>query len=140
MKIAALYDIHGNLPALEAFLKEIEREDVDMIVIGGDIVPGPMSLDVLAVLQHKGDRVKWIRGNSEREVVEAFDGGPVSHITLKEIVAVCNKVRERHQMVARGILFSSLDTGEKLFYYRHGLQLLVHCKRKYPWFVRTRSD
>ncbi|HYA98947.1 MAG TPA: metallophosphoesterase [Ktedonobacteraceae bacterium] len=42
MKIAALYDIHGNLPALEAVLKEIEREGVDTIVIGGDIVPGPI--------------------------------------------------------------------------------------------------
>jgi len=42
MKIAALYDTHGNLPALEAVLKEIEREGVDTIVIGGDIVPGPI--------------------------------------------------------------------------------------------------
>lgn len=85
MKIAALYDIHGNLPALEAVLKEIDREDVDVIVIGGDIVPGPMSLDVLEILQNMEIQVRWIRGNCEREVVEAFDGGPVSHITSKEV-------------------------------------------------------
>ena len=85
MKIAALYDIHGNLPALEAVLKEIEREGVDVIVIGGDVVPGPMSLDVLEVLQNMGNRVKWIQGNCEREVVEFFDGGAVSSITSKEV-------------------------------------------------------
>jgi putative phosphoesterase len=87
MRIAALYDIHGNLPALEAVLKEIEPEEVDTIVVGGDIVPGPMSLEVLEILQHMGDRVKWIRGNCEREVVEFFDGGQVSYIKSKEVRA-----------------------------------------------------
>ena len=85
MKVAALYDIHGNLPALEAVLNEIDREGVDVIVIGGDIVPGPMSLDVLEVLLRLGDRVSWIRGNCEREVVEAFDGGSLSYIKSKEV-------------------------------------------------------
>lgn len=87
MKIATLYDIHGNLPALEAVLKEIDREGVDVIVVGGDIVPGPMSLDVLEVLQNMGERVRWIRGNCEREVVEAFDGGSFSYITSNEVWA-----------------------------------------------------
>ena len=84
MKIAAMYDIHGNLPALEAVLSEIEREGVDVIVVGGDMVPGPMPRDVLEVLLSLGDRVSWIRGNCEREVVEAFDGGTLSHIKSKE--------------------------------------------------------
>ena len=84
MKIAALYDIHGNVPALEAVLSEIDREGVDMIVVGGDMVPGPMPRDVLEVLLSLGDRVSWIRGNCEREVVEAFDGGTLSHIKSKE--------------------------------------------------------
>ena len=85
MKIAAIYDIHGNLPALEAVLSDIEREGVDMIVVGGDIVPGPMSRAVLEVLQALGDRVSWIRGNCERDVVEAFDGGTFDHIKSKEV-------------------------------------------------------
>src|SRR5205809_399015 len=75
MKIAALYDIHGNLPALEAVLSEIDREGVDVIVIGGDMVPGPMAREVLEVLLSLGNRVNWIRGNCERDVVEAFEGG-----------------------------------------------------------------
>ncbi|HEU0004194.1 MAG TPA: metallophosphoesterase, partial [Ktedonobacteraceae bacterium] len=42
MKIAALYDIHGNLPALNAVLAELEEVQPDLIVIGGDIIPGPL--------------------------------------------------------------------------------------------------
>ena len=40
MRVAALYDIHGNLPALEAVLADVQREGVDAIVIGGDFAPG----------------------------------------------------------------------------------------------------
>jgi Icc-related predicted phosphoesterase len=43
MRVAALYDIHGNLPALAAVLAAVEDEGVDRIVIGGDVVPGPLS-------------------------------------------------------------------------------------------------
>ena len=42
MPVAALYDIHGNLPALEAVLQEVRRAEVDRIVVGGDVFPGPM--------------------------------------------------------------------------------------------------
>ena len=47
MRVAALYDIHGNLPALDAVLDEIRREKIDRIVIGGDVVPGPMPRETL---------------------------------------------------------------------------------------------
>jgi Icc-related predicted phosphoesterase len=39
MRVAALYDIHGNLPALEAVLDELRNAGVDQFVVGGDIVP-----------------------------------------------------------------------------------------------------
>ncbi|WP_268811841.1 metallophosphoesterase [Brevibacillus brevis] len=42
MRVAALYDIHGNVPALHATLAELEVVKPDLIVIGGDIVSGPM--------------------------------------------------------------------------------------------------
>ena len=51
MRVAALYDIHGNLPALEAVLAEVQRERVDRIVIGGDVRPGPMPGETLARLR-----------------------------------------------------------------------------------------
>jgi Icc-related predicted phosphoesterase len=41
-RIAAIYDIHGNLPALQAVLTEIRDERVERIIVGGDVVPGPM--------------------------------------------------------------------------------------------------
>ena len=48
MRVAALYDIHGNLPALEAVLDELQGIDVDQVVVGGDVLPGPMPGECLA--------------------------------------------------------------------------------------------
>lgn len=73
MKIAALYDIHGNLPALNAVLKELEQVQPDRILVGGDIVSGPLPVQVLERLLQLGDQVIWIRGNGEREVASVFD-------------------------------------------------------------------
>jgi hypothetical protein len=44
---AALYDFHANVPALEAVLAEVERVSVDRIVIGGDVVPGPLPVETI---------------------------------------------------------------------------------------------
>ena len=51
MRVAALYDIHGNLPALEAVLADVGREDVDAIVFGGDIASGPFPVETLALVR-----------------------------------------------------------------------------------------
>ncbi len=123
MKIAALYDIHGNLPALEAVLSEIDREEVDMIVVGGDIVPGPMSRVVLEILMSLGDRVSWIRGTCERDVVEAFDGGTLSHIKSQEVRAntewTARQMEQSHRDFMAGlpdrISFHVEGVGEVLF-------------------------
>jgi len=77
MKIAALYDIHGNLPALNALLEELKEVQPDLIVVGGDIVAGSMPGQTLERLSQPGDRVRFIRGNADREVVEAFDRQPL---------------------------------------------------------------
>lgn len=76
-RVAALYDIHGNLPALEAVLEEVRRGGVERIVVGGDVAPGPMTPEVLARLLDLDLPVQFIRGNGERELVTAM-GGPVS--------------------------------------------------------------
>jgi Icc-related predicted phosphoesterase len=47
MRVAAFYDIHGNLPALEAVLQEIRQAEVDQVVVGGDVVPGPMPRETI---------------------------------------------------------------------------------------------
>ena len=51
MRIAALYDIHGNLPALDAVLGEIAQERVELIVVGGDVFPGPLACECLSRLE-----------------------------------------------------------------------------------------
>ena len=65
--IATLYDIHGNLAALEAVLAEIP--DDATIVVGGDVCfAGEQPADVLERLRSLGDRVVWVRGNTDREI------------------------------------------------------------------------
>ena len=65
-RVAALYDIHGMRDALDAVLAEVERARVEKIVLGGDIAAGPQPQETLALLEPLGDRLLWVRGNSER--------------------------------------------------------------------------
>jgi putative phosphoesterase len=74
MRVAAIYDIHGNLAALEAVLREIESARVDLIVVGGDVVPGPMPGETLHRLLEIDGPVQCIRGNGEREVLAMAAG------------------------------------------------------------------
>jgi len=74
MRLAAIYDIHGNLPALEAVLADIEKEGVDWIVVGGDVVPGPMPCETLATLLHCPTSIHFIRGNGEADVLAVHRG------------------------------------------------------------------
>jgi putative phosphoesterase len=74
MRVAALYDIHGNLPALEAVLQDVRRSDVDRVVIGGDVLPGPMPHETVACLRDIDVPVQFIHGNGEREVLSWRSG------------------------------------------------------------------
>lgn len=69
MRIAALYDIHGNLPALDAVLAEVEAEQVDRILIGGDVVPGPLPAESLDRLLGLATPVRFLHGNGERDIL-----------------------------------------------------------------------
>ena len=74
MRIAALYDIHGNLPALEAVLGEVRQAGVDAVVLGGDVVVGPMSREALDAVMALECPVHAIAGNCEREVLAVMAG------------------------------------------------------------------
>ena len=74
MRIAALYDIHGNLPALDAVLGEVAREHVDLLVIGGDVYPGPLADECVDRILSCGLPYRAIAGNGERAVLEATEG------------------------------------------------------------------
>ncbi|MFI8239067.1 metallophosphoesterase family protein [Streptomyces sp. NPDC085866] len=69
-RLAVLSDIHGVLPALEAVLAEPEVAAADRIVLTGDITAGPQPAEVLDLLRSLGDRVLWVGGNADRELVE----------------------------------------------------------------------
>lgn len=73
MRVAALYDIHGNLPALRAVLADVAREGVDMVVVGGDVATGPLPAETITQLMALGNRTRFVRGNADREIVEAYD-------------------------------------------------------------------
>jgi putative phosphoesterase len=72
-RVAAIYDIHGNLPALEVVLAEIERDAPDLILVGGDIAYGPMPHETVDAVMALGSRALVIRGNADRELVELRD-------------------------------------------------------------------
>jgi putative phosphoesterase len=80
-RVAALYDVHGNLPALDAVLAEI---DADVILVGGDVAAGPWPGETLERLRELGDRVRWIRGNADRELAQPSEpgeeGGPPAEV------------------------------------------------------------
>jgi predicted phosphodiesterase len=81
--LGVLYDIHGNLPALEAVLADAERQRVDRWLLGGDYgTPSPWPIQTLERLRELPNAT-WIRGNGERwlfepphdraEVMEVYD-------------------------------------------------------------------
>jgi predicted phosphodiesterase len=72
--VAVLSDIHGVLPALDAVLAEPAVQDAERIVLTGDIAAGPQPVQVLERLLGLGDRVIWVRGNADRELVELARG------------------------------------------------------------------
>jgi putative phosphoesterase len=77
MNVLALYDIHGNLDALDAVLADPRAADPDVVLVGGDTVPGPFARETLARLDALSLPVHWVRGNGEREVAEAI-GAPAA--------------------------------------------------------------
>ena len=72
MRVATLYDVHGNIRALEAVLNEIP--DDATIVVGGDVAVGPHPSETLERLRALGDRVLWLRGNADRELTPGEQG------------------------------------------------------------------
>jgi predicted phosphodiesterase len=108
MRVAALYDIHGNLPALEAVLADPRFASADVVVCGGDLVAGPMPGECLELLRGLGDRVLFVRGNGDRETVTPPDSG-----TLAEIGRWCRERLTPDQLaeVASWPLTVTVDAG-----------------------------
>lgn len=72
MRLAILADIHGNIPALEAALKDVEQTGVDGLIVAGDMVVGPHSVEVVDRLRQLNARM--IRGNNENYLLRLASG------------------------------------------------------------------
>jgi diadenosine tetraphosphatase ApaH/serine/threonine PP2A family protein phosphatase len=80
--LGILYDVHGNLPGLEAVLAEAEGERIDEWLLGGDYcVFGPWPVETLARLREL-DNATWLRGNVERWLVDPPLGLPAEQSKL----------------------------------------------------------
>lgn len=99
-RVAALYDIHGNLPALRAVLAEIRTESVDHIVIGGDVANGPLPAATLQALAELEPDSSYVLGNGDREVADAYDGEELSASVLDESPAARASVFAARQISA----------------------------------------
>ena len=122
MRVAAIYDIHGNLPALEAVLDDVRRAGVDRVLVGGDVVPGPMPRETIARLLDIEVPVQFIRGNGDREVRAAMRG--MEPVTVPEqfrgiIRWVADQLGPEHERLFAEwpptLQLSLPDAGEMLF-------------------------
>lgn len=96
MNVLALYDIHGNVDALDAVLADPRAARPDAVVVGGDAVPGPFARATLERLDAIGVPLHWVRGNGEREVAAAVGTDP----------------QQLDEMAARTAALSAAELGE----------------------------
>src|SRR4029078_8891533 len=117
MRVAALYDIHGNLPALEAVLHDLRRQGVDRIVVGGDVVPGPMSSETLDRVLDLGVPTDFIRGNGELAALAESAGAPVGvSQAARDRVApplACPRAAPRRGPLVRRVADAGAERGDR---------------------------
>lgn len=104
-RVAALYDIHGNLPALEAVLEELRQERVERIVIGGDVFPGPMAVETFRRLQVLETPTEFIFGNCEVALLaarESRDPGRMPEGAKQSIRWCAAEITANDEHVLRG--------------------------------------
>ena len=84
--LALLYDVHGNLPALEAVIDDAEAAGVEGWVLGGDYALfGGWPAETVERLRSL-ERASWIRGNGERWTADP-DAAPENAVVPDAIVA-----------------------------------------------------
>jgi predicted phosphodiesterase len=102
-RLAALYDIHANLPALEAVLEQVHKAAVDQVVVGGDVLPGPMPRETIRCLLDLEIPVQFIYGNGEVAVLEQMAGREPAGVPEQYHPAIrwtAEQVQDCQQMLA----------------------------------------
>lgn len=105
MRVVALSDVHGNVPALEAVLAEVEAEAPDVIVVCGDVAVGPLPVETIELLEGL-PRTRFVQGNADRELVTGFDTGPDGPAGERPFQWGAGLLEQRH----RDFLASFADT------------------------------
>jgi putative phosphoesterase len=92
MSLAVLYDIHGNLAALEAVLADARAAGAERFVLGGDYALfGPFPAETVAALDELPGAT-WIRGNVDRWTANP-DQAPDDPL-IREAIAACREALE----------------------------------------------
>ena len=117
MRVAALYDIHGNIDALDAVLTEIESSDIDLIVIGGDIAWGPHPAESVSRVEELAEGALVIRGNADRELVQPEDSelGWIAHVSRWCLDQLTGRQREFLSHLPQTQVVTVEGLGEILF-------------------------
>ena len=88
--LALIYDVHGNLPALEAVLADARAADAQRFLLGGDYALfGPFQAESVAALRAL-PQATWIRGNVDRWAGNP-DDLPLDDVLVRA-VADCREV------------------------------------------------
>ena len=67
-RVAVLSDVHGNATALSAVLDELNREEHDLVVFGGDLTWGPQPAETHRLVSTLD--ALFVRGNADRALLE----------------------------------------------------------------------
>ena len=89
MKLAVLSDIHGNWPALEATLADIDAWRPDLVLVDGDVVNGgPSNVACWEAIRQRAAAEGWVvlRGNHEEYVAEWLDYAGPRHGPAYEMI------------------------------------------------------
>jgi putative phosphoesterase len=108
-RVATLYDVHGNLRALEAVLGDIPADAT--IVVGGDVCAGGSHpAETLERLRALGERVLWLRGNADRELTPGEKG-----LAPEEVIEATRAALTAEQIAFLHSLPTTVQIGDTLF-------------------------
>jgi predicted phosphodiesterase len=89
MPLALLYDIHGNLPALQTVLQDARAAGAEQFLLGGDYALFGGWPDETVLELHALDNATWIRGNGERWT--AYPGEAPDDEVVQGAIRDCNQ-------------------------------------------------
>ena len=121
--LAVLYDIHANLPALEAVVAEAREAGAKGFLLGGDLVGfGPFERETLELLDGLPETTIWIRGNGERwmreppvdrpEVMDVYEQAepPFDETTIERLYRLPSRTEVDGVVFVHGCVVSDVDS------------------------------